>query len=68
LNRRIAVCVMADEENEGGVPSTPWLHLLEPHWREWRRSQHLKGRNPDPYIEQQLRDAGAWPPKPTKQE
>ena len=40
----------------------PWLHLLEPMNKAWREKQILKGRDPDPYIEQELRKAGAWPP------
>jgi hypothetical protein len=56
--------VISDGEDEYGIPSAPWLHLLEPQWRAWREHQFLKGRNPDPYIEDQLREAGRWPPRP----
>lgn len=57
---------MDDEEYDrivdpNGPP--PWVHLLSQQQRDWRASQILKGRNPDPYIEEQLRDAGDWPPK-----
>lgn len=45
-------------------PDPPWLPLLDPINREWRAAQILKGRNPDPYIEKQLREAGVWPPHP----
>lgn len=38
----------------------PWLHLLSAAQRAWRESQILKGRNPDPYIEDRLRESGAW--------
>lgn len=41
----------------------PWLHLLKPFDRNWREKEIAKGRNPDPYIEQQLREAGVWPEK-----
>lgn len=54
------------EDDDYGIPSVPWLHLLSPEGRRWREHQHLKGRNPDPFLEQQLRDAGQWPPKPKK--
>ena len=40
----------------------PWLHLLEPINLAWREKQILKGRDPDPYIEEQLRKDGVWPP------
>jgi len=40
-----------------------WLYLLEPMNRAWREDQILKGRDPDPYIEKQLREAGVWPPQ-----
>ena len=39
----------------------PWLHLLSYMERGWREKQILKGRNPDSYIEKQLREAGHWP-------
>ena len=49
----------------GGVVTVadppPWLHLLDSQWRRWRDDQKLKGRDPDPYIEGQLREAGDWP-------
>jgi hypothetical protein len=38
----------------------PWHFLLDPMQRAWRESQLLKGRDPDPYIEQQLIEAGKW--------
>jgi hypothetical protein len=38
----------------------PWLFLLTPLERGWREKQLLKGRDPDPYIEQQLIEAGKW--------
>ena len=40
----------------------PWLHLLTPLDAAWREKEIGKGRNPDPYIEKQLRKAGVWPP------
>lgn len=48
---------------ESDIPAPPWLHLLEPIWQAWREKQFLKGHNPDPYIEEQLRKDGLWPPK-----
>jgi len=53
--------VIQDDDDEFGIPSVPWLHLLPPEGRAWREDQYLKGRNPDPHLEQQLRDAGKWP-------
>ena len=47
------------EGDEGQSP--PWLHLLTPLQRGWREDQLLKGRNPDPHIEKELREAGVWP-------
>jgi hypothetical protein len=41
----------------------PWLHLLTNQQRGWRVKQLGKGRNPDSYIEEQLVEAGKWPPK-----
>lgn len=41
----------------------PWLHLLTPMERAWREKQILKGRNPDPYIVDRLKEAGSWPEK-----
>jgi hypothetical protein len=35
--------------------------VLDPQQQAWREHQFLKGRNPDPYIEEQLRAAGKWP-------
>lgn len=43
-----------------------WLHLLLPQQKAWRQTEILKGRDPDPYIEKQLRAAGAWPEKRPK--
>ena len=45
------------------IPQPPWIHKLEPLWRAWREGQILKGRNPDPYLEERLIEAGEWPPK-----
>ena len=45
--------------DEGTTP--PWLHLLNPLQRGWRETQLLKGRNPDPHFEKQLREDGVWP-------
>jgi hypothetical protein len=39
----------------------PWLHLLEPMQLASREKEIGKGRNPDPYIETKLREAGVWP-------
>ena len=41
----------------------PWLHLLAPMQKAWREKQILKGRDPDSYIESQLKEAGLWPPE-----
>jgi hypothetical protein len=41
----------------------PWLYLLEPMDLGWREKEIGKGRDPDPYIEKKLREAGVWPPK-----
>lgn len=49
------------DDDPFGLPP-PWLHLLEPLQVGWREKQLLKGRNPDPYIEGQLIEAGVWPP------
>lgn len=44
-------------------PSEPlWLHLLTPAQQDWREKQIQKGRNPDAYIEAELREGGKWPP------
>ena len=51
------------KESELIGPSPPWLYLLAAPWRAWRESQIMKGRNPDTYIEEQLVEAGKWPPK-----
>jgi hypothetical protein len=51
------------EDDDPLGPSPPWLHLLDPMSQAWREKQILKGRAPDPYIEQKLREAGVWPPK-----
>ena len=42
----------------------PWLHLLNALQKEWRTGELLKDRNPDPFLEDQLRAQGAWPPPP----
>lgn len=43
-------------------PDPPWLHLLSLMERGWREKQILvRGRDPDPHIEDQLRMAGCWP-------
>ncbi len=46
-----------------GIPDPPWLYLIDFMNRGWREKQILKGRNPDPYMEQKLVEAGIWPPK-----
>lgn len=51
-----------DYEDPMGPPP-PWLHLLDTMQRAWRDKQIGKGRDPDSYIEGQLREAGVWPPK-----
>ena len=38
-----------------------WLHLLTPAQKLWREKQISKGRDPDYYLEQQLREAKIWP-------
>ena len=40
----------------------PWLHLLDALQRGWREKEIGRGRDPDPYIEEKLREAGVWPP------
>jgi len=45
------------------IPSAPWLHLLNDMEKAWRETQILKGRDPDPYIVEQLKEAGKWPPR-----
>lgn len=54
-----------DEDGEpiidpDGEPA--WLHLLTAAQRAWRTNEVMKGRNPDEYLEQQLREAKLWPP------
>jgi hypothetical protein len=44
----------------------PWLHLLTPMQKAWLENQILKGRNPDSYIEGQLKEAERWPENPKK--
>jgi hypothetical protein len=43
-------------------PSPPWLNLLNAMEKEWRESEIEHGRNPDPYIEELLRQAHKWSP------
>ncbi|MFG1297489.1 hypothetical protein [Xanthobacter variabilis] len=50
-----------DDDDEVLGPAPAWLGLLTWEQREWRRTQILRGRNPDPYIEERLREAGSWP-------
>jgi hypothetical protein len=40
----------------------PWIHLLPEQGRAWRANEILRGRNPDPFLEGQLRESGEWPP------
>lgn len=40
----------------------PWFHLLDDVNKAWREDQIVRGKNPDPYIEAQLKAAGVWPP------
>jgi hypothetical protein len=58
---------VAPQETPMAKPNPPWLHLVEPQWRAWRDDQILKGRDPDPYMEEKLIEAGVWkpPPRPT---
>ena len=51
-------------KNPQGRP--PWLHLIDAPNRAWREKQIAMGRDPDPYMEQQLKKAGVWPPKALK--
>jgi hypothetical protein len=44
-------------------PPPPWLHLLDDMQRGGREKQIGKGRDPDKYIEERLREAGVWPGK-----
>lgn len=53
-----------DLVDPNGPPA--WLKLLSPMQKAWRETQILKGRDPDSYIEEQLRDAGKWPPRKKK--
>lgn len=53
---------MLDDNDK--IPDQPWLGLLTPIQQAWRENEFMKGRNPDAYIEQQLREAGVWPPNP----
>ena len=46
-------------------PDPPWLHLLEPHWLNWRENEFIRGNNPDAYIEKKLIETGDWPPTNT---
>jgi len=46
------------------LKNPPWLHLLNALHLNWRDTEVLKGNDPDPYLEQELREAGKWPPKP----
>jgi len=45
-------------------PEPEWLPLLTPEWRNWRIKQIGRGRDPDRYIEEELKKAKLWPPKP----
>jgi hypothetical protein len=42
----------------------PWISLLTPMQVAWRENELLKGREPDSYIEERLREAGQWPLSP----
>ena len=42
-------------------PDPPWLDLLNALQSEWRLTEILRDRNPDPYLETQLRANGVWP-------
>lgn len=53
----------SDPEISENAPA--WLHLLTPMQKASREKEIGKGRNPDPYIEQKLIEAGVWPPKKT---
>jgi hypothetical protein len=44
----------------------PWLHLLSPMQKAWREKEILKGRDPDSYILDQLKEAGKWPERKPK--
>jgi hypothetical protein len=43
------------------IQNPPWLPLLNALHQSWRDSEILKGNDPDPYLEEQLRAAGRWP-------
>jgi hypothetical protein len=53
---------MDDEDDDVFCPDQPWLYLLMPEQLAWREKQFAKGRDPDAHIEEQLREAGVWPP------
>jgi hypothetical protein len=46
------------------IKNPPWLPLLNALHISWRDSEILKGNDPDPYLEEQLRAAGKWPRVP----
>jgi hypothetical protein len=51
-----------DDDATGAAASRPpWLVHLAPEWLAWREKQILKGRDPDPYIERKLIEAGVLP-------
>lgn len=44
------------------IPAPPWFDILNAMQEEWRETKIEQGRDPDPYIERLLCDAGKWPP------
>lgn len=46
---------------ENSVSEKTWLKHLLPEQLAWRKKQILKGRDPDPHILKQLREAGVLP-------
>ena len=59
--RRVCLSDIVDPD---GPP--PWLHLPSPIQQAWREKRIMKGRDPDPYIVNQLMEAGRWPEKKAK--
>jgi hypothetical protein len=41
-----------------------WLPLLNAIQKDWRDHEILKGHDPDPLIEERLRETGKWPMAP----
>jgi hypothetical protein len=46
------------------IQNPAWLPLLNALHQSWRDGEILKGNDPDPYLEEQLRATGRWPHAP----